>query len=131
MLRTACEKLAYREGVDPEFAKRAPLANPWMRGSKGAEEVVLSSGTSPVHDTFLRPHRNEIARVHLYVDALDPVGTGIVQGKMMLLILAADQQQEVHSSRHPEPIPRVQGHRMEGEPKPFQEMLMVVRQRSR
>jgi hypothetical protein len=55
--------------------------------------------------------------VHLDVDALNAMSAGIVQGDMMVFVLAADQQQKVHCSRHSESLALVQGHRVEGESK--------------
>jgi len=93
------------------------------------EEVVLPSSASTVHNGLFRVHLNKVAPVHFDVDTLYTMGAGIIKGYAAVLVLAADQQQEVHRSRNPKALPRVQGHRMKGEPKPFQEPLMIIRQR--
>lgn len=53
---------------------------------------------------------------------------GVVKRQAMFFVLAADQQQEVHRSRHTEALACVQRHRVEKESKPFQKSLMAIGQ---
>ena len=92
------------------------------------EEVVLPSSASPVDDGFLRMYFDQAALANLDVNPVNAMSTSIVQGYTVVIILAADQQQEVHRSRNPKALPRVQGHRMKGEPKPFGDLLVALGQ---
>jgi len=89
------------------------------------EEVVLSSGSYPVNETPFRRHPCKPAAVDLNADRVNAVGAGVFQGQPTVPVLAADQQQEIHRSRHAEPLSVIQAHGMEGEPQAFREPAPV------
>lgn len=93
------------------------------------EEVVLPSGAAPVHHRLRWTHPNKPAMVHLNVDPLHAVGTRVVQGDWLILVLAADQQQKVHRSRHAEPFSSVKRDGVKREPQALKELFVAFGQR--
>jgi len=92
------------------------------------EEIVLSSGASPVDYGVRRCYFHQLSSVNFNVDAVDTMGAGIIKGYTVLPVLAADQQQEVHRSRDPKALPSVQGHCMEGKSQSFGDLLVALGQ---
>ena len=90
------------------------------------EEVVLPSGAAPVDNALLRSHLYERTPIDFDMNAVDAVSTGVIQRQPVVPVLAADQQQKVHRSRHPEPFSGIQGHCVEGESQALREPAVIL-----
>ncbi len=89
------------------------------------EEVVPPSGPPSIDQRFRWFHPDEPAVVHLNLDSIYAVGTRVVQADPVLLILAADQQQEIYRSRDTKLLPRLQAHRVKHEAETLKKFLVA------
>ena len=91
------------------------------------KEVVLTSSAASVNDTFFREHLQKSALVGFDMDTVNAMGTGIIKDDAAFTVLAADQQQEIDSSRYAKLLILVQRHGMEREAQSFMKSISISR----